>query len=277
MPEIINSENETVNEKEINFSIDLFGGLFDTELDLINNNNTYCQLDVFDNLGGSYLEINYDKFSPEDPTYKYHLKRINVKKYMKIFEQHICDNVEHPINQIICIFNKIFSLYIKTKLNEIKSKLVNKDTNEVEFCKQIKNLEKEITECLQEFITIIHSTVKLYYSASIDLQFFEDEKDDLINMITTFIFRKGNLYESLLDLYGYCFKDELQNFQDKLIELKNIRPKKLGIGIKFCLDQDTINLQNELKKKPKKNVNDEQKTKYNKEIIQEKKNSYFKI
>ena len=277
MPEIINSENETVNEKEINFSIDLFGGLFDTELDLINNNNTYCQLDVFDNLGGSYLEINYDKFSPEDPTYKYHLKRINVKKYMKILEQHICDNVEHPINQIICIFNKIFSLYIKTKLNEIKSKLVNKDTNEVEFCKQIKNLEKEITECLQEFITIIHSTVKLYYSASIDLQFFEDEKDDLINMITTFIFRKGNLYESLLDLYGYCFKDELQNFQDKLIELKNIRPKKLGIGIKFCLDQDTINLQNELKKKPKKNVNDEQKTKYNKEIIQEKKIAYFKI
>ena len=130
---------------------------------------------------------------------------------------------------------------------------------------------------MQEFITIIHSTVKLYYAASIDLQFFEDEKDDLINMITTFIFRKGNLYESLLDLYGYCFKDELQNFQDKLIELKNIRPKKLGIGIKFCLDQDTINLQNELKKKPKKNVNDEQKTKYNKEIIQEKKNSYFKI
>ena len=23
----------------------------------------------------------------------------------------------------------------------------------------------------------------------------------------------------------YCFKDELQNFQDNLIELKNIRPK----------------------------------------------------
>ncbi len=86
MPEIKNSENETVNEKQINFSIDLFGGLFDTELDLINNDNMYSQLDVFDNLGGSYLEINYDKLSPENQDYKYHLKRTNVKKYIKIFK-----------------------------------------------------------------------------------------------------------------------------------------------------------------------------------------------
>ena len=57
MPEIKNSENETVNEKQINFSIDLFGGLFDTELDLINNDNMYSQLDVFDNLLDLILKI----------------------------------------------------------------------------------------------------------------------------------------------------------------------------------------------------------------------------
>ena len=46
----------------------------------------------------------------------------------------------------------------------MKSQPVNKATNEGECCEQIQKLEKEITVYLQEFITIIHSTIKLYYS-----------------------------------------------------------------------------------------------------------------
>ncbi len=273
IPKIINSENEAIINKQIKFYNDLFGALFNTEINTINNDNAYCQLDVLDNLGGSYLEINLDEFLPNDPTYEYQLRRINVKKYIKIFKEHICDNVEHPINQIICIFNKLFSQYINTRLKELESQLQNNVINEQKYWELIQNFEKEITGSLQEFITIIHSTVKLYYSTSIDLKFFSEEKDDLMNMLTTFIFRTGNLYESILYLYGYSFKDELQIFQDKLVELKNIKPKKFGIEIKFCLDQDTINLQNELKKKRPKNVIVE-----NKEINQKKKpkkNSLF--
>jgi hypothetical protein len=278
IPKVINLENEKLSERQNNFYSDLLGILFNTDLNEINNDNNYCLLDVFDNLGGSYLENNLDESLVDDPNYQYQLRRINVKKYIKIFKEHICNNADHPINQIISLFNKLFSQYIKTKLKELESQLLNKIINEARYWELIKIFENEVTESLQEFITTIHSTVKLYYSTSIDLTFFTEEKDDLMNMITTFIFRTGSLYESILDLYSYSFKDELQIIQDKLVELKNIKPKKLGIEIKFCLDEDTIKLQNELRKNKPKNDFDIKKVEENKENVQEKKqkkNSLF--
>ena len=79
-------------------------------IDLNNNynNNGYNQLDVTENLGGSYLEMNMDNLDPNDPTFQYKMKRKNLKKYVKIFKEHIYNNQQHPINRVVSLFNKFF-------------------------------------------------------------------------------------------------------------------------------------------------------------------------
>ena len=242
IPKVINSQNEKLDKND-----DLFA-LFNTQLSLIPDNN-YCELDVLDNLGGSYIELNYDELLPDDPTFQYQQRRINVKKYIKIFKEHIYNNADHPINQIITIFNKLFSKYIQDKLKEYNNQLEKQLINQEKFDEYIKNFENEITDSLQEIISRMHSALKLFYSTTLDYDFFSEEKDDLINMLTSFFFRTGNLYEAILNLYSFRFQDEFQNLQGKLIELKSLKPNKLGIEIKFCLDEDTLNLQKKIKNK----------------------------
>ena len=249
IPKIINTENEKIENSLTNNYGDIYYSLYNKELPLIKNDNNYSELDVLENLGGSYLELNFDDLLPEDPTYQYYQTRNNVKKYIKIFKEHIYNNEDHPIHQIISIFNKLFSKYIQDRLKELNNQLEKEIINQERFDTLIKNLEKEVTDSLQEFISRMHSAVKLFYSTCIDFKCFNQEKDDLINLITSFFFKKGNLYEAILNLYSYSFKDEFQNFQDKLVELKSLKPSELGIDIKFCLDEETIKLRNRLKNK----------------------------
>ena len=248
IPKLVISENDKIENNKVNNYGDICCTLYNTELSLINNNAEYFQLDVLDNLGGSYLELNYEELLPEDPTFQYQLRRTNVKKYMKIFKDHI-NNIDHPINQIICFFNKLFCKYINDRIKDLEYQLEKDIINLEKFDSLIKTFEKEITDSLQEFICRMHSAVKLFYSTTIDYIFFEEEKDDLINMITTIFFRTGTLYETILNLYLYSFKEEYQNFHNKLVELKSVKPNKLGIEIKFCLDENTIKLQNKLRSK----------------------------
>ena len=275
MPRIINSQNENLDNNPFDNYGDLFNlfdPLFHSELPIITDKN-YCELDVLENLGGSFQEINIDEI--EDDNKKYYLGRINVKKYIKIFKEHIYNNSDHPINKIISIFNKLFSKYIEDKIKEYHDQLEKMIITQERFDNSIQNLEKEITYSLQEFICRMHSAVKLFYSSTIDLKVFRFEKDDLINLITTFFFRTGKLYESVLNLYSIIHKEELQILQNKLIELKPLRPKQLGLDIKFCLDQDTIDLQNTLKKNKKIKLNREETNENNNEVKKPKKTSLF--
>ena len=248
IPKIVISENDKIEKNNTNNYGDICCTLYNTELSLINNNNEYFQLDVLDNLGGSYLELNYEELLPEDPTFQYQLRRTNVKKYMQVFKEHL-NNIDHPINQIICLFNKFFCKYIKDRIKDLENQLEKDIITLEKYDSLIKTFEKEITDSLQVFICRMHSAVKLFYSTTIDYIFFEEEKDDLINMITSIFFRTGNLYETIVDLYVSSFKEEYQNFHNKLVELKSVKPHKLGIEIKFCLDENTIKLQNLLRSK----------------------------
>ena len=260
LPNIINAQNENIENNEISYFGDICCTLYNTELSLINDNNynyNFCELDLLDNLGGSYLELNYDELLPDDPTLQYQLRRNKVKQYIKILKQHIYDNVDHPINQTISIFNKLFTKYIIDRIKELKNQLEKEVIGQEKFDSLIQELEYEVTDSLQEFISRMHSAVKLFYSTTLDYKYLEEEKDDLMNMITTLFFRTGRLYETILDLYSYSFKDEFENFQNKIIRLKSIKPYKLGIPIKFCLDENTINLQNKLKSKKNNNIDKE--------------------
>ena len=129
---------------------------------------------------------------------------------------------------IITTFIRIFCKYINTNVksfeDQIKKNVIDAET----YNKKLKDFEEEITSTLQDFISQIHCTVKLFYSTVIDYTAFQEEKDDLINMLITLFFKTGNLYETIFNLYSLSFAKEISDLQDKLIALRNVKPKNLG-------------------------------------------------
>ena len=234
------------------------------EISILNNINDteYNELDVTDNLGGSYLEMNIDELQLDDATYQYKQKRKRVKKYIKFFKEYIYNNLEHPINRVINLFIKSFCKYINIGISKIENQLINKEKIEDDYSKKISDFEQEITSSLRDFILATHISLKLFYSTSIDLSFFQEEKDDLINLLTSLFFKTGTLYEKIYNLYKLAYSAELENLQDRLINLKNVKPKNLGVDVRFCLDEDTCELQkNVLAEKQKENEKNENKDK----------------
>lgn len=236
------------------------------------------ELDITANLGGSYLDLNTDELLPDDPMLQYQKRRKIVKKYVKIFKEHIYKNNEHPIMCIITGFNRIFCRYINSNLKHFENQLRRNEISGEEYNTKITNFETEITTNLQNFIMKMHCTLKLFYSTVVDYTPFQEEKDDLINMLITLFFKTGNLYESIYELYNVAFSSQIQDLQDKLINLKNVKPKSLGVQVKFCLDDDTLELQKNILKEKREEKNkkegeskkEEENNNNNKNIIQEK-------
>ena len=219
------------------------------------------ELDITANLGGSYLDLNTDDLVPDDPTVQYQKRRKLVKKYVKIFKEHIYKNFEHPIMVIISGFNRIFCKYINTYLKNQEIQLRKNEITGDQYNNNLSKFETEITTNLQNFITRMHCTVKLFYSMVIDYGPFQEEKDDLMNMLITIFFKTGNLYETIYELYNLAFSKQIQDLQDKLINLRNVKPKNLDVQVKFCLDDDTLELQKKIlkEKREEKNKKEEEK------------------
>ena len=230
------------------------------------------ELDITANLGGSYLELNIDDLLPDDPTIQYQKRRNLVKKYIKIFKEHIYKNNDHPIMCLITGFNKIFCRYINTNLKKFEDDLKNKNISGEEYNNKLKNFEIEITSSLQDFISQMHCTLKLFYSTVIDYSPFQEEKDDLINMLITLFFKTGSLYETIFNLYNLAFSQQIQDLQDKLIKLRNVKPKTLGVQIKFCLDDDTLELQQKILKDKREEKEEKEKEGKESKIENEKNN-----
>ena len=257
MPQILT--NEVFDERDSSVDVDMFNNPL-----MKGPNNNMDELDITDNLGGSYIELNIDDLLPDDPTVKYRQRRLAVKKYIKIFKEHVYNNNEHPINRIINLFVRIFCKYINENLKEFESQLKKKEINGEEYNNKLRDFEKNITSSLQDFITNMHCALKLFYSTVIDYSGFGEEKDDLMNMLITLFFKTGSLYETIYNLYSLAFSKEIQDLQEKLINLRNVKPKNLGIPVKFCLDEDSLELQKTIlkekraeKEKNEKNNNNE--------------------
>ena len=230
------------------------------------------ELDITSNLGGSYLELNTDDLLPDDPTVQYQKRRKLIKKYIQIFKEHIYRNNDHPIMAIITAFIRIFCKYINTNIKSLEDQIKKNVIDGDNYNKKLKDFEEEITSTLQDFISQIHCTVKLFYSTVIDYTAFQEEKDDLINMLITLFFKTGNLYETIYNLYSLSFTKEISDLQDKLIALRNVKPKNLGVEIKFCLDDDTLQLQQDILKK-KREEKEEKEKENNQEKEKEKEKS----
>ena len=133
-------------------------------------------------------------------------------------------------------------------MKNLENQLKKREITPEQYVNNLSAFETEITTNLQKFIIRMHCTVKLFYSMVVDYTCFQDEKDDLLNMIITLFFKTGNLYEAVYELYNLAFSKQIQDMQDKLVNLKNVKPKNLDVQIKFCLDDDTLELQKKILK-----------------------------
>ncbi len=203
-------------------------------------------------LNYSFCSVNTDSLSLNDPTHEYKEYRQKVKAYISIFKEHIFDS-EHPINIIVNHFAKVFSQYISEKLTQIKS-LVN--ITHKEYDTKLNDLSQEITKLLQKMILKLQTTIRLMYCRTINYQYFIEERDELINLITSLVISNSNLYYALIKLYKVCHEEEVNIFKKKLKSLKNIRPQDLGINEKFCLNDITLAYQKRLLQEEDNNVSE---------------------
>jgi len=60
-------------------------------------------------------------------------------------------------------------------------------------------------------------------------------------------------------LYSMSYSKEVDLLQEKLNKLKNVKPKDLGVDIKYCLDEDTLELQRNILKEKQKEKEDKNK------------------
>ena len=215
-------------------------------IDISNRNSRIDLSGITDNFGGSFGEFKEDlDLIEEDSGIK---SKKKLKEFIRIFKRHL-NKKEHPINIIISIFCEQYSFVLENQVNLF---LNNKNKNDLNFEIKIKSFSDEIVEDLKRFIIKIQTTIKLFYCKSINLEFFVEEKDELINLITTIIFQKGDIYKNIYSLFNMQFKKEVDDFEYKLHLIKDIKPIDLNIPNKLSLDENTskeiLKLKEEYKK-----------------------------
>ena len=221
----------------------------------INANNNLSMLNVTQNLGGSFGE-SFNQFENEsDAGYKYKEQRNKVKEYIKNFKEHIL-NKDHPINIVAQLFESVWVDYAKSRLEFMKNNYGEpNNSNRKEIDKEIADL----TYQFQRFMIKLQVCLKLFYSRTINYAFFNEEKDELINLTTTLVFRTGHIYETMFALYSYSLSQEITEMSAKYQKLRLIKPEDLGILPQFCLNGETLNMQEEILQKYLKDLTEDEK------------------
>ena len=211
-------------------------------------------LNVTQNLGGSFGD-SFNQFDNEsDAGYKYKEQRNKVKGYIKNFKEHIL-NDDHPINIVAQLFEKVWVSFAQKQLNNMKNNYGEPNENNK------KKLDEEINELtyqFQKFMIKLQVCLKLFYSRTINYSFFTEEKDELINLTTTLVFRTGNIYDTMFSIYAYGLTQEISEMSNKYQKLKLIKPEDLGISPQFCLNCETLDLQEQILEKKLKEVNEKE-------------------
>ena len=201
-------------------------------------------LNVTQNLGGSFSNSFIKGDENEDlATLKYKEFRNKVKRYILKFKEHIL-NKDHPINRVVQIFESIWIEYVSSKIYSIKQKY--EDYNSKVFLKEINEIVNEMTEQLQRFVVHLQICLKLFYSRTINFSCFNEEKDELINLLTTLVFRTGKISNVIFELYKLSLNPEIDNMRENFNKLIKINPEELGIFKQFCLNLETLNYQEKI-------------------------------
>lgn len=239
---------ESVSEKSKNDNdFFLFGN--DSQTKTHNSLSTINVTGVTNNLGGSFGSGNESESSNElSRDYKANRKR--VKRIIKLFKTHLLSRDEkgnfiHPIYILIKIFEKKISFVIREKVKEM---VEERGTNESEYESNLNLLTQEIVRQIQKFIIKTQTACKLFYSSSCDLGCFFEEKDELINLITSILFSIGTISDDIYSLFSLVLENSVEQFSEKLHSLVDLPPLALGVSDKFSLDESTIIAQNSLKR-----------------------------
>ena len=107
---IFYEEVDNINDKRSNNDNKSYNELNNSNID---KSNSFNELEVTNNLGGSYLEVKLDSLNPNDPTIKYIMDRNLVKAYIKIFKRHIYKDKNHPITKKRKFNRRKFQNWIK--------------------------------------------------------------------------------------------------------------------------------------------------------------------
>lgn len=205
---------------------------------------------VTENLGGSFFSNLSQSLLSNDPAIGYKNVRNRIKKLVKIFKDHLL-NKDHPITITLEIYEKQLSYVIGVKLNELKDMKAKKDPDFENTCQL---LSEELVSHIQKFIIKAQTALKLYYSKAVNLECFTEEKDELINLVTSQFFLTGKIYNKIYELFSLQINKQILFLDKKLQFVKDVSPKDVGIPDKFSLDERTIEFQQSLKQKeiPKK-------------------------
>ena len=229
-----------------------------------NNNNGNNKKKDFTYL--SYIDNNEDSIyineeSNEKMQTKYY--SLQIQKHISIITLQL-EKENHPIILIIDHFSKNYSKRLKkfsdaySKNNSIEENSINdsfKESLENTFdkikIKDINKIKKKVIKEIQNFIEIIGVALKLFYNKAINYDFFVYERDEFINLICFFLFKKKEFYDNLFELFELSNKKRQEQLNNKKKEFGNIMPRDVGISRKFRLNEDTRRL------KEKKNYNEE--------------------
>ena len=214
-------------------------------------------LSVTKNLGGSFTSTNSneeeDNLDENDAEFKYKMFRSKVKKYIFIFKEHIIYK-DHPINIVMNIFESCWVKYVEEKIKLLKNNITNENDTTINL------IVNELTRQLQKFVIKLQICLKLFYCRTINYSCFNEEKDELINLLSTLIFRTGNIYNVVFELYEFQLNPIIKNMTSKYQSLKNITPEQLGVSTQFCLNKEALlmqeNILNEALKKKEKDTKD---------------------
>lgn len=189
------------------------------------------------NYSGSFLSVNEDGLINDNHAFlEYNYYKHFIKEYIAIFKLHIFNNT-HPVNIIVQLFVEEISKIISQSIIESRHEVSKKNKE-----KRLQNVVNQ----LQKFIVEMQVIVKLFYSKAISYKYFIEEKDEFNNLVTALLFKTGNIYQLMFDLFEITYKEEILELKNKLIQYKDVTPEELGIAKQFRLDHSTKAYQIEL-------------------------------
>ena len=97
----------------------------------------------------------------------------------------------------------------------------------------------------------MQNVIKLFYSRSISYDYFRDEKDEFLNLVSYIIFSSVKIYDAFFQLFQFMNRDNIEIFEKKHELLGDITPEEIGIKERFCLNEKTNKFMEELKLKKK--------------------------
>ena len=176
------------------------------------------------------LSLEEDNLDDERKLTKYNTYKI--REHINLIRKQL-ENKEHPISKII----KKFSEFCSDKLR----KGIDKNQNDRQ---EIESFKEDIVKEIQTFIEIISVALKLFYSKTINYEFFISERDEFLNLICFFLFKEKTFYNNLFELFKLSNKERIDDFLKKKKELKEVTPKDAGVSVQFRLNDETKELKN---------------------------------